>query len=130
MDVTSRAYNTETINESKVNQDILKSVTDQNRTELDAITKLLLKGMDARALQAEIARRDAEQGQVASFAEGEVNQNASPFLREEMGVAQAPVAQDQMPAMDDQMMAALAAQQMQPQPMTVPNVPNEPMGPR
>jgi hypothetical protein len=130
MDVTSRAYNTETINESKVNQDILKSVTDQNRTELDAITKLLLKGMDARALQAEIARRDAEQGQVASFAEGEVHQNASPFLREEMELAQAPVAQNQMPAMDDQMMAAFAAQQMQPQPMTVPNVPNEPMGPR
>jgi hypothetical protein len=130
MDVTSRAYNTETINESKVNQDILKSVTDQNRTELDAITKLLLKGMDARALQAEIARRDAEQGQVAAFAEGEVHQNASPFLREEMELAQAPVAQNQMPAMDDQMMAALAAQQMQPQPMTVPNVPNEPMGPR
>jgi hypothetical protein len=130
MDVTSRAYNTETINESKVNQDILKSVTDQNRTELDAITKLLLKGMDARALQAEIARRDAEQGQVASFAEGEVHQNASPFLREEMELAQTPLAQNQMPAMDDQMMAALAAQQMQPQPMTVPNVPNEPMGPR
>lgn len=130
MDVTSRAFNTETINEAKVNQDILKAVTDQNKTELDAITKLLLKGMDARALQAEIARRDAEQGEVASFAEGEVHTNDSPFIREEMGLANAPVQTSQMPAVDDQMLAQLQAQQMQPQPLTVPNVPNEPMGPR
>ena len=130
MDVTSRAFNTETINEAKVNQDILRSVTDQNRTELDAITKLLLKGMDARALQAEIARRDAEQDQVAAFAEGEVHQTSTPFLREEMGMANAPVQSSQMPMMDDQMLAALQAQQMQPQPLSVPNIPNEPMGPR
>lgn len=130
MDVTSRAFNTETINEAKVNQDILRSVTDQNRTELDAITKLLLKGMDARALQAEIARRDAEQDQVAAFAEGEIHQTSTPFLREEMGMANAPVQSSQMPMMDDQMLAALQAQQMQPQPLSVPNIPNEPMGPR
>jgi hypothetical protein len=130
MDVTSRAFNTETINEAKVNQDILRSVTDQNRTELDAITKLLLKGMDARALQAEIARRDAEQDQVAAFAEGEIHQTSTPFLREEMGMANAPVQSNQMPMMDDQMLAALQAQQMQPQPLSVPNIPNEPMGPR
>jgi hypothetical protein len=130
MDVTSRAFNTETINEAKVNQDILKSVTDQNRTELDAITKLLLKGMDARALQAEIARRDAEQNQVAAFAEGEVHTNDSPFIRQEMELANAPVQTSEMPAVDDQMLAQLQAQQMQPQPLTVPNIPNEPMGPR
>jgi len=130
MDVTSRAFNTETINEAKVNQDILRSVTDQNRTELDAITKLLLKGMDARALQAEIARRDAEQDQVAAFAEGEVHQTSTPFLREEMAMADAPVQSSEMPMMDDQMLAQLQAQQMQPQPLSVPNIPNEPMGPR
>ena len=130
MDVTSRAFNTETINEAKVNQDILKSVTDQNRTELDAITKLLLKGMDARALQAEIARRDAEQGQVASFAEGEVHTNDSPFIRQEMELVQAPMAMDQAPMMDDQAMAMMAAQQMQPQPMAQPEIPGVPMGPR
>jgi hypothetical protein len=130
MDVTSRAFNTETINEAKVNQDILKSVTDQNRTELDAITKLLLKGMDARALQAEIARRDAEQGQVASFAEGEVHTNDSPFIREEMALANAPVQTSQMPMVDDQMLAQLQSQQMQPQPLEQPAIPGVPMGPR
>jgi hypothetical protein len=54
MDVTSRAFNTETINEAKVNQDILRATSDQNRTELDAITKLLLKGMDARLSRARL----------------------------------------------------------------------------
>ena len=123
MDVTSRAYNTETINEAKVNQTNMKSITDQNRTELDAITKLLLKGMDSRALQQEMARRDTEQDLVASFAESEVNMNESPFLQQEMAIAQAPMTN---PAMDDQMMAQLAAQEMQPleQPAGVP------MGPR
>ena len=130
MDVTSRAFNTETINEAKVNQDILKSVTDQNRTELDAITKLLLKGMDARALQDEIARRDAEQQSVAAFAEGEVHQTSTPFLREEMALANAPVQTSPMPAMDDQLLAQLQAQQMQPQPLEQPAIPGVPMGPR
>jgi hypothetical protein len=130
MDVTSRAFNTETINEAKVNQDILKSVTDQNRTELDAITKLLLKGMDARALQDEIARRDAEQQSVAAFAESEVHQTSTPFLREEMAMANAPVQMNEMPAMDDQLLAQLQAQQMQMQPPQQPAIPGVPMGPR
>jgi len=127
MDVTSRAYNTETINEAKVNQTNMKAVTDQNRTELDAITKLLLKGMDSRALQQEMARRDAEQGQVASFAESEVNMNESPFLREEMAIAQQPMVN---PGIDDQMAAQFAAQEMQPQPLEQPAIPGVPMGPR
>jgi hypothetical protein len=110
MDVTSRAYNTETINEAKVNQTNMKSMTDQNRSELDAITKLLLKGMDSRALQQEISRRDAEQGQVAAFAESEVNMNESPFLQQEMAIAQEPMVN---PGIDDQMAAQFAAQEMQ-----------------
>jgi hypothetical protein len=127
MDVTSRAYNTETINEAKVNQTNLKAITDQNRTELDAITKLLLKGMDSRALQQEMARRDAEQGQVAAFSESEVNMNDSPFLREEMALAQQPMVN---PGVDDQMAAQFAMQEMQPQPLEQPVIPGVPMGPR
>jgi hypothetical protein len=127
MDVTSRAYNTETINEAKVNQTNLKAITDQNRTELDAITKLLLKGMDSRALQQEMARRDAEQGQAAAFSESEVNMNDSPFLREEMALAQQPMVN---PGVDDQMAAQFAMQEMQPQPLEQPAIPGVPMGPR
>ena len=129
MDVTSRAYNTETINEARVNQNSMKVVADSNRDELDAITKLLLKGMDARQLQGEINRRDAEMDQMAAFAEREVHQTDSPFLRQEMQMATAPTPSAQMPQMDDQLLAQLQAQQMQPQPLQPPAVPNEPMGP-
>jgi hypothetical protein len=127
MDVTSRAYNTETINEAKVNQTNMKSVTDQNKTELDAITKLLLKGMDSGALQQEISRRDAEQSQMAAFAENEVSMNDSPFLQQEMEIAQEPMIN---PQLDDQLMAQFAMQEMQPQQLEQPVIPGVPMGPR
>lgn len=127
MDVTSRAYNTDTINEAKVNQQIMRSEADQNRGELDAITKLLLKGMDIRQLQAEIDRRDVEQAQTASFAEQEVNQSANPFLQEEMQMAEMPYQTSGQ--LDDQAMAMMAAQQMQPQQPQQPMIPGVPMGP-
>jgi hypothetical protein len=72
-------------------------------------------------------RRDAEQGQAAAFAESEVNMNESPFLQQEMAIAQEPMTN---PAMDDQMIAQFAAQQMQPQPLEQPVIPGVPMGPR
>jgi hypothetical protein len=129
MDVTSRAYNTETINEAKVNQNIMKATTDSNKTELDAITKLLLKGMDSRALQGEIARRDDELNAMAAFSEQEVHQTDSPFLRQEMQMAEAPMQSAQMPEIDDQMLARLQAQAMQPQQMQQPAISGVPMGP-
>jgi hypothetical protein len=91
MDVTSRAYNTETINEAKVNQtNLMKSITDQNRTELDAITKLLLKGHGLTRIAARNGpQRCGTRPWSPAFAESEVNMNDSPFLREEMAMAQA-----------------------------------------
>jgi hypothetical protein len=130
MDVTSRAYNTETINEARVNQNIMKATTDSNKSELDAITKLLLKGMDSRALQGEIARRDDELNAMAAFSEQEVHQTDSPFLRQEMAMAEAPMQSAQMPEIDDQMLAQLQAQAMQQQGLQQPAVPGVPMGPR
>jgi hypothetical protein len=81
MDVTSRAHNTETINEAKVNQNIMNSMVSQNKAELDAMTKLMLARMDTNQLQAEIAKRDAETNQIYGFSEGEVHQGASPFIQ-------------------------------------------------
>lgn len=81
MDVISRAYNTDTINEARVNQAAVKAVTDQNKIELDAMVRLVLAGLPAEALSAEMARRDAEQQQAAGFAEMEVNQTANPFIQ-------------------------------------------------
>jgi len=80
MDVVSRAYNTDTINEARVNQSAIRAVTDQNRMELDAMVRLVLKGLPAEALQEEMARRDAEQQQVVQFAGQEVNQTQNPFI--------------------------------------------------
>lgn len=122
MDVTSRAYNTETINEAKVNEQNMRSITDQNRTELDAITKLLLKGMDIRQLRAEIARRDVEQNEVAGFSEREVNQTDNPFIRQQTQIAAAPQPEiSQVGDIADQ----VAAQNT----LTQPAVPGVPMGP-
>lgn len=87
MDVTSRAYNTDTINEAKVNQQILNSQANQNKAELDAITKMLLKRMDVGELRQVIAEKDAEQAQMASFAEQEVNRSSNPFLQQEQQIA-------------------------------------------
>lgn len=81
MDVTSRAHNTETINEAKVNQTIMNAMVSQNKTELDSLTKMLLANMDTRQLQNEIAVRDAEKMQMAQFAEREVHTETSPFIQ-------------------------------------------------
>ena len=98
MDVISRAYNTDTINEAKVNQSNLKAVTDQNKAELDAMVRLVLAGLSPEALAAEIERRNQEQKQAAAFAEGEVNQTDNPFIAagQEL-MAPAPAMQPQMP---------------------------------
>ena len=87
LDVTSRAYNTDTINEAKVNQQILNSQANQNKAELDAVTKMLLKRMDIGELRQVIAEKDAEQAQMASFAEAEVNKSSNPFLQQEQQIA-------------------------------------------
>jgi hypothetical protein len=81
MDVISRAYNTDTINEAKVNQSAIKAVTDQNKIELDAMVRLVLAGLPAQALAAEIDRRDQEQKNASNFAEMEVNQTQNPFIQ-------------------------------------------------
>lgn len=80
MDVTARAFNTETINEAKVNQTNVKAVTDQNKAELDAIVQLMLHNMDTNRLMQEIERRNREQTDYTALAEQEIHQNANPFI--------------------------------------------------
>jgi hypothetical protein len=118
MDVISRAYNTDTINEAKVNQSAIKAVTDQNKMELDAMTRLVLAGLSPEALAAEIERRNQEQQQAVGFAEAEVNQTDNPFIQagQEL-MAPAPAMQPQMqqpgmqpPAQGPEMMGQLPPQ--------------------
>jgi hypothetical protein len=99
MDVISRAYNTDTINEAKVNQANVKAVTDQNKMELDAMTRLVLAGITPEALAAEMQRRDQEQQQASMFAEMEVNQTQNPFIQ----AGQELLAQPMQPPMQPEM---------------------------
>lgn len=112
MDVISRAYNTDTINEARVNQVNMKAVTDQNKMELDAMTRLVLAGLSPEALAAEMERRNAEQKQASAFAEMEVNQTQNPFIQAgqellaqppQMTPEMAPPMQPQQPGMQPQM---------------------------
>ncbi len=50
-------------------------------------TKMLLKRMDIGELRQVIAEKDAEQAQVAAFAEREVNRSDNPFLQQEQQIA-------------------------------------------
>jgi hypothetical protein len=116
MDVISRAYNTDTINEAKVNQTNMKGVTDQNKMELDALVRLVLGGLPVGALAAEIERRNQEQKEAAAFAEMEVNQTQNPFLQAGQELMAQP--------MGGQPMQPQMQQPMQPQP---PEMQGQPM---
>lgn len=111
MDVISRAYNTDTINEARVNQAAVKAVTDQNKVELDAMVRLVLAGLPAEALAGEIERRNQEQKQASAFAEMEVNQTQNPFIQ----AGQELMAQPMQMAPEMGAMAQPMQQPMQPQ---------------
>jgi hypothetical protein len=81
MDVTSRAHNTETMAEVKVNDQNTRSITSQNKSEIEGIVQLLLHNMDTRRLQDEIERRNAEQQRSAQIAVEDISAGASPFIQ-------------------------------------------------
>jgi hypothetical protein len=82
MDVTARAHNTETINEAKVNQTNVKAVTEQNKTEIDALVKMLIARMSPNQLLAEIDRLNAEQQQYAMVAAMDIDHEQNPFMQQ------------------------------------------------
>jgi hypothetical protein len=81
MDVTARAHNTETMAEVRVNDQNTRSITSQNKTEIDALVKILLARMSPNQLMGEIERLNAEQGQYANIAAQDISQGASPFMQ-------------------------------------------------
>jgi hypothetical protein len=80
MDVTSRAHNTETMAEVRVNDQNTRSITSQNKTELDAIVQLLLHNMDTSRLEREIALRNADQMQAAQVAVADIDNQQNPLM--------------------------------------------------
>jgi len=80
MDVTSRAHNTETMAEVRVNDQNTRSITSQNKTEIDAIVQLLLHNMDTSRILQEIERRNADQLQAAQFAVSDIDNQQNPLM--------------------------------------------------
>jgi ATP-dependent Zn protease len=81
MEVTAKAHNTETMAEVKVNDQNTRSITSQNKTEIDALVKMLIARMSPNQLLAEIDRLNAEQQQYAVAATADISQGASPFVQ-------------------------------------------------
>jgi hypothetical protein len=81
LEVTAKAHNTETMAEVKVNDQNTRSITSQNKTEIDALVKMLIARMSPNQLLAEIDRLNAEQQQYAMTATSDISQGASPFTQ-------------------------------------------------
>lgn len=82
MDVTSRAHNTETMAEVKVNDQNTRAITSQNKTEIDAIVQMLLHHMDTGRLVKEIEMRNKEQAQYAQEAASDIDQGQNPLMQQ------------------------------------------------
>lgn len=101
MDVTARAHNTETMAEVKVNDQNTRSITSQNKTEIDAIVKMLIANLDTSAIKAELDRRNEEQYAFAMQAAQDIDQGQNPLMQppaQPMPVQQ-PMEQPQQPPM-------------------------------
>ena len=79
---TSKAHNTETMAEVRVNDANTMAITSQNKIEIEAITDLLLHHMDTGRLEREISMRNAEQSKYASFAAQDIGEGANPLTRQ------------------------------------------------
>jgi hypothetical protein len=92
---TAKAHNSELMAEVRVNDQNTRSITSQNKTEIEAIVQLLLHRMDTSRLTEEIARRNAEQAQYAQFAAQDIDMGQNPLLKTAPMPQQAPAMQGQ-----------------------------------
>jgi hypothetical protein len=83
----AKAHNTETMAEVKVNDQNTRAITSQNKTEIEAVVKLLLNQMSPNDLAAMIARMNAEQYAFAGAAAQDIDNRASPFTQGIQAVA-------------------------------------------
>ena len=76
----AKAHNTETMSEVKVNDQNTRSITSQNKTEIDAVVKLLLANISPVDLMRKIEQMNAEQYAFSEVAAQDIHQGASPFI--------------------------------------------------
>jgi hypothetical protein len=82
----AKAHNTETMAEVRVNDQNTRSITSQNKMEIEAIVKLLLANMPPDELARMIARMNAEQYAFADIAASDIHEGSSPFTQGIQGV--------------------------------------------
>jgi hypothetical protein len=82
---TAKAHNTETMAEVRVNDQNTRSITSQNKVEIEAITELLLHNMDTNRLNLEIDRRNAEQDRAMVQAVVDIDQEQNPLIGAQNG---------------------------------------------
>jgi hypothetical protein len=98
----AKAHDTETMAEVKANDQNTRSITSQNKTEIDAIVKLLLANMNPIDLKRMIDRMNAEQYAFGQAAAQDVNAGAPMFLtgmEQASGLNQQPQMPQQQPQM-------------------------------
>lgn len=77
---TAKAHNTETLAEVRVNDQNTRSITSQNKTEIEALVKMLVARMSPNQLLAEIDRLNAEQMAFAKAAADDISSGGNPLL--------------------------------------------------
>ena len=112
MQATAKAHDSELKSESIANQVNMKAVTSQNKTEIDAIVKMLIANLDTTALKAEIDRRNAEQLAFAQQSISDIDEEQNPLMSAQP--MQQPMQQPQQMPMEQA--------PMQPQPPMQPGV--------
>jgi hypothetical protein len=81
MDVTARAHNTETVAEARINNENIRRVTTQNRTEIEALVKMLIARMPPDQLLMEIEKMNQEQAAYAQFGIQDISEGANPLIQ-------------------------------------------------
>jgi hypothetical protein len=93
MQATAKAHDSELKSESIVNQVNMKAITSQNKTEIDAIVKMLVANLDTNRLEQEIARRNAEQMAFAEQGVSDIDQEQNPLMNQQPAQQVMPVEQ-------------------------------------
>lgn len=83
MQATAKAHDSELKSESIANQVNMKAVTSQNKTEIDAIVKMLIANLDTSALKAEMDRRNAEQMAFAQQSINDIDEEQNPLMSQQ-----------------------------------------------
>jgi hypothetical protein len=112
MQTTAKAHDSELKSESIANMVNMKAVTSQNKTEIDAIVKMLVANLDTTTLKAEMDRRNEEQFAFAQQSISDIDENQNPLMNAQPA-PQPMQAQEPMPQSMEQQPAPMGQQPMQ-----------------